>query len=311
MSGKVLKYFFVFISCAIILRGESDPLNILNGMLYTGDGQWLKPGTFFQITPDEARLIQKIEKKTAYIDMSRFWILPAFQNIWYTCNPDSTYRLYPYIQTGLPPWSIKMLYKDKLNQGVVSFYLYPESPYVRSGDLVKIVYPGISIQKGLMINKSFLSDSTLDEILFGPELFSSYREKDLILQWKNQQFSLYMQDYTRMNEPVIRMLISSGQTTDTLTYYPVSSIREITELSPHKAMIIKNIDPTILLRDMHLLEDSQKVRILDILTGYTHERSDSLHNFTEPHYLFLDRNPLEYESRIKFIMINGTFSLNP
>jgi len=311
MFGKYLKYFFILISLTTILRGESEPLYILNGTFYMGNGQWLNPGTFLRITPDEAQLVQKIKKKTAYIDMSHFWVIPAFQNIWYTRNPDSTFRHYPYVQTDIPAWSIKTFYKEKMNQGLVSFYLYPESPYVRSGDLVKIIYPGISVLQGLIINKAVVSDSTLSELLSGSEIFNSYREKNLILQWKNQQLPLYMQDFSILNEPVIRTLISSGYATDTLTCYTVSHIQDIQTISPHKSMIIKNSDPAVLLRDMNLLEDSLKFRILDILTGYTEELPDSLNNAREPHFIFLDRNPLEHESRIKFIMINGTFSLNP
>lgn len=311
MSGKYLKYIFYVIIHAVILQGESNTLYLSNGSFYLGNGQWAKPGTFLRISPDEVRFVERPDKKTAFIDMSHFWVIPAFQNIWYTCYPDSTYRYYPYVQTDLPPWSIKTLYKEKMNQGLISFYLYPDSPYIRSGDLIKIVFPGLSVQQGLMINRSGLYDSTLFEMLSGSEVFMSHREKNQILQWKNQQIPLFIQDFSGMNEPVIRTLTISGHSTDTMTFYPVSNIQEIINLPAHRNMIIKDADPAVLLRDMHLLNDSLKVRLLDILTGYKFGMSDSLPGISDPHFLFLDRNPLEYESRIKFIMINGTFSLNP
>jgi hypothetical protein len=311
MFGKYLKYIFILISISIILKGESDPLYILNGTFYAGNGQWQNAGSFLRVNSDEARWIEGINKKTAFIDLSHFWVVPAFQNIWFTSNPDSTYQHYPYVQTDIPLWSTKLLYANKMKQGLFSFYLYPESPFIRSGNLVNIEYPGLSHEKGLIINSSEWPDSALTAFLSGHGFEYSAREKNLLLQWKNQQIPVFIQGYSQFNEPVIKKIMLSGHSADTITYYPVSNIQDMKNMSLQKNIIIKDTDPAVLLRDLHLLEDSLKIRILDILTGYNNERRDSLNGTTDPHFLFLDRNPLESESRIKFIMINGTFSLNP
>lgn len=294
--------FFVFGT----LTAGSDTLYIRCGHVYQGKGEWSPPGQLWAVTSGKTFPVEtKTFKKAGFLDMSRFWMIPALKNIWLPLSLDSSYQQYPYVQTGLPRRAMEDVHQKMLNKGICSFILYPETPGIRSGDVLEMNSPGTFSLKGLMIFQETMDDSLYKNTMLMMDHSCSVREKERLYQWKNFEFPVFCMKKDTLGREYMFALNYQGDFIDTTHYNVINTLQDIESTDKSDSLIVKYLNTTYMLKTLHSLEDPAKIRFLDHIAGM-----GSLESYP-PHILFLSVNPLHKPSSVKFIMINGKFSVNP
>lgn len=305
MYGKCMSAILILVMLGVSSHAENnDTLYIRCGHVYKGGGQWSAPGEMWALTSGKTFSVSSLEKKFGYLDMSRFWMVPALKNFWIPKVLDSSYSCYPYVQTGLPQWQLQEIYQSMLKKGIISFVLYPDGPGIRSGDVLELVYPGTFSLKGLMIFQENMTDSLYMSGVNIMEHSRSARERERLYQWKNQVFPLFSMTEDSMGQKYLLEIDYHEYDADTNATPMIRALQDAELLHAYDSLLVTYKDPDHVFKTLHQLEAAAGIRILDHIT-----RSDPGDSYS-PHILFLTGNPLKKPAHVKFIMINGKFSVN-
>lgn len=305
MFGKYMCAILLLIVPGVLIQAENnDTLYIRCGHVYKGGGQWSAPGEMWAVTSGKTFSVSSFEKKSGYLDMSRFWMIPALENFWVPRVLDSSYSSYPYVQTGLPRWQLREIYQSMLKKGIISFILYPDGPGIRSGDVLQLVYPGTFSLKGLMIFQENSTDSLYKSGVNAVEHSRSTRERERLYQWKNQLIPLFSITEDSMGQRYLLKIDYHEYDADTSVTPMIRVLHEVELLQEYDSLQVAYKDPDHVFKTLHQLEATAGIRILDHITN-SHSR-DSY----SPHILFLNGNPLIKQAHVRYMMINGKFSIN-
>jgi len=305
MFGKpVCTILLVFILAGFVPAAENDTLYIRCGHVYRGAGQWSNPGDMWAVTSGKTFPMPSYEKKSGYLDMNHFWMIPALNNFWVPRTLDSSYSRYPYVQTGLPGRIIRKIYQDMLKEGIISFVLYPDGAGIRSGDVLELVFPGTFSLKGLMIFQENITDSLHKTGVESMEYSCSAREKERLYQWKNHEFPLFSMKKDSTGQQYLVAMYFHEYDTDTVCIPMIRALQEVELLDPNDSLLMTYKDTDHLFMSLHQLKPSAGIRLLDHVSGCKPGEP------YPPHILFLSENPLKKPAHIKFMMINGKFSAN-
>ncbi len=305
MSNKcILRFFSIFCLIApTLLASTLDTLFIKSGQTYLGMGEWAPPGQIWAITQNEAFPLEMGSRKPGCLDMSEFTMIPPFRDIWFSHPLDSSFRHYPYVQTGLPEYFLSTCYDSCLSRGILSFRIFPDTSYIRSGDVVEVNYPGTFTLKGLLMGGEISVDTLLNDILPAMEQSVSLRERERLSRWRNLEFPIYFfqSDY------LCEVWYNATGEVSPVKYKIIHEPAGMKGVKKTESIIIR--DPLLLdfLKKMHQLKKAEKEYLLDTLTGSGFKRRDTI----SPVFIFLDKNPLEHESQVVFWLIGGKFIKNP
>ncbi|BFN36401.1 hypothetical protein FMIA91_02800 [Fidelibacter multiformis] len=305
MFSKCISAILLLMMLGVSARTENeDTLYIRCGHVYRGEGQWSAPGEMWAVTSGKTFPVLSFEKKSGYLDMSRFWMVPALENFWIPRVLDSSYSCYPYVQTGLPQWQLREIYQSMLKKGIISFVLYPDGPDIRSGDVLELVYPGTFSLKGLMIFQESVPESLYRPRVNAMEHSCSARERERLYQWKNNVFPLFTMTEDSTGQRYLLEIDYHEYDTDTSVTPMIRVLQEVELLQEYDSLQVTYKDPDHVFKTLHQLEAAAGIRILDHITSSPSGDSYS------PHILFLNGNPLIKPAHVKFMMINGKFSVN-
>jgi hypothetical protein len=300
MSGKI-NFLIILLTVSAAWAGNSDTLFIKSGHVYLGKGEWSPPGQLWAITEQTAYPLNFGTRKPGCLDMSAYFMIPAFQNIWISQPLDSSFGHYPYVQTGLPKQSLIKLYNAYIIKGLLSFYLYPDTTYIRSGDVLHGNYPGTFTLEGLLMDGEMSLDTLMSDVIPSMEKSFSRRERERMLQWRNHEFPLYLFQsgylYDIWNE--------SGNIKCGVRKV-IHTVNDMEGVGRNSSIIVRDPDLEAFLKEMYTLKKNEKEYLFDILTnsGVGHEKD------IPPYFLFLNKNPLKGESHVIFRLIHGKFTKN-